>query len=88
MLFAVDTPIVAYSLYQGMLAGRSCFSFVKSTSFVALTVLLSAGTLLYAATLDMLPDGIDELTLAVVAAGAAVTAAVPCLLSRAFGHSH
>lgn len=83
-MFAAATPLVTMAVYWMLVIGSTRFAFMQSRAFSALAILFSAGTFLYAATLDMLPDDLDETTLSVVVAGAAV----PCLLSLVTAHHH
>jgi hypothetical protein len=84
IMFALATPLTALMLYLALVLGSTRFAFMKTRMFSALAVLFSAGTFMYAATLDMLPDDLDEGTLTIVLLGAAV----PCVLSLLAGHHH
>ena len=80
MLFAASSPIVAIFTYV-VLAQTPMF---QSGAFVALAVLFSAGTFLYAACVHMLPKSLTTRGLLAIAAGAVV----PCTVNLLHEHHH
>ena len=86
LLFSASSPVVAIVAYLAM---RWTVSAAGSPVGVALCVLFSAGTFLYAACVHLLPD-VSDMKVFTPAKIAVLTgsAFVPCLIGAVGGHQH